>query len=270
MMACRLEPRPEMSTPRRRDNASRPFLEPPIRRYSSCSLASAMPRRAQFRGDFIYHVMNRAAKRARLFECSRDYIALEDILSKAKLETGIRLLAYCIMPNHWHLIIWPASATQMSQFMRRFTGHHAQLWQYSRDSVGLGAVYQGRYKAIPIQSETYFHNACLYVERNPLRANLVARAEDWPWSSAWRRIHNEDFELLDRWPTPYPHNWLETLNAGVATDDDVRTAVRRNVPFGDHDWARTAADAAGRTHRPPGRPRKSAENNCTRPQLPNL
>jgi putative transposase len=216
--------------------------------------------------------MNRAAKRARLFEGGCDYLAVENLLLKAKIATRMRLLAYCIMPNHWHLILWPTSATQMSQFMRRFTGNHAQLWQHARSTVGSGAVYQGRYKAIPIQTGTYFYNACRYVERNPLRSDLVHRAEDWPWSSAWRRAHAEEGELLDRWPTPCPHNWLETLNAAATTGDvdTVRAAIQRNVPLGDPEWAKTTTEAMGLTGRLPGRPRKPAEKNCTRPQLPNL
>lgn len=231
-----------------------------------------MPRRARFSGEFIYHVMNRAAKRTRLFECSHDYIAVENLLRKAKMATGIRLLVYCIMPNHWHLILWPTSGNQMSQFMRRFTGNHAQLWQHVRSTIGSGAVYQGRYKAIPIQTGTYFYNACRYIERNPLRARLVVRAEDWPWSSAWRRFHDEEGELLDRWPAPYPHDWLETLNAAGADGDVemVRAAIRRNVPLGDPEWVKTTAEIVGLTDRLPGRPRKLAGNNCTRPHLPNL
>lgn len=80
-----------------------------------------MPRRARFCGEFIYHVMNRAAKRVQLFDSNSDYIAVESLLVKAKMATGIRLLDYCIMPNHFHFILWPNSGAQMSQFMRTDT-----------------------------------------------------------------------------------------------------------------------------------------------------
>jgi putative transposase len=227
-----------------------------------------MPRRAQFSGDFIYHVMNRAAKRVQLFDSSTDYVAAEKFLHGAKTETEIRLLDYCIMPNHFHFIIWPKAASQMSQFMRLFTGAHAQFWQLTRDTVGSGAVYQGRYKAIPVQTGRYFYNVCRYVQRNPLRAGLVTRAEAWRWSSLWRRLHGEDVGWLDPWPIPCPADWLETLNAAAEAADTeaVRRAIKRGTPFGDADWIEQTAQTVGlgQRLRRRGRPRKPAEN-CTRP-----
>ena len=211
--------------------------------------------------------MNRAAKRARLFDSASDYIATEDLMLRAKRATAMRVLDYCIMPNHFHFIIWPTSATQMSQFMRRFTGEHAQKWQTTRASTGSGAVYQGRYKAIPVQTGRYFYNVCRYVQRNPIRAGLVKRAEDWPWSSLWRRLNNEDADLLHPWPVPWPKDWLETLNAPIDTEvEEVRRAIRRGVPLGDPEWMAKTAEVVGLTRhvRPRGRPREREEN-CTRP-----
>ncbi len=231
-----------------------------------------MPRRAQFCGEFIYHVLNRAAKRARLFESRDDFVTAEILLARARAATAMRLLDYCTMPNHFHLILWPTSGSQLSQFMRRFTGGHAQAWQTMRGTTGSGAVYQGRYKAIPVQSGRHFYNVCRYVQRNPLRAGLVARAEEWPWSSLWRRVHDEGAELLTPWPLPYPANWLATLNAPVPPEElcQIRIAIQRGVPLGDPDWTEIAARAVGLQSRlrPRGRPRKtgSAEN-CTRPLL---
>ena len=231
-----------------------------------------MPRRPQFSGEFIYHVLNRAAKRARLFESADDYITVEILMTRAKGATGMRVLEYCTMPNHFHFILWPTSAGQLSQFMKRFTGGHAQAWQAVRGSAGSGAVYQGRYKAIPVQSGRHFYNLCRYVQRNPLRAGLVTRAEEWPWSSLWRRVHHEGTDLLSSWPTPCPENWLEILNAPTAPDElsEIRAAIRRGIPIGDPEWIKTAASTVGlQNHlRRRGRPRKnvSAEN-CTRPLL---
>ena len=228
-----------------------------------------MPRRTQFCGEFIYHVMNRAAKRVQLFDANSDYIAVEGLLLKAKMATGIRLLDYCIMPNHFHFILWPKAASQMSQFMRRFTGAHAQFWQTAKCSTGSGAVYQGRYKAIPVQTGQHFYNVCRYVERNPLRAGLVTRAEEWPWSGLWRRLHGEHVDLLDPWPIPCPHDWLQTLNAPAEAGDveNVQSAIRRGIPLGDPDWIEKTAEAVGLKSRlrPPGRPTRTPRKNCTRP-----
>jgi putative transposase len=229
-----------------------------------------MPRRAQFLGEYIYHVMNRAAKRVQLFDSNADYIAAERLLQKAKTETAMRLLDYCIMPNHFHLVIWPKSASQMSQFMRTFTGTHAQCWQLARGTVGSGAVYQGRYKAIPVQAGRNFYNVCRYVQRNPLRAGLVTKAEEWRWSSLWRRLHAEDKDLLEPWPIRCPDDWLEVLNAPTepADMDKVRKAINLGIPFGDPEWIEKTAEVVGlkRHLRSRGRPRKPREN-CTRPLI---
>jgi putative transposase len=229
-----------------------------------------MPRRKQFLGEFIYHVMNRAAKRVQIFESDTDYIAAESLLRKAKTETDVRLLDYCLMPNHFHFIIWPKAASQMSQFMRLFTGSHAQLWQFARGSVGSGAVYQGRYTAIPVQTERYFYNLSRYVQRNPLRAGLVTRAEEWRWSSLWRRLHGEGVDLLEPWPIDCPNDWLETVNAPVeaAETETIRTAIKRGIPLGDPAWIEETAEIVGLKGRlrRPGRPKKHV-GNCTRPLI---
>lgn len=212
--------------------------------------------------------MNRAAKRVQLFDSTEDYSAVESLLLRAKVATGMRLLDYCIMPNHFHVILWPRAASEMSQFMRRFTGVHAQIWQTARGSTGSGAVYQGRYKAIPVQTERYFYKVCHYVHSNPLRAGLVPRAEDWRWSSLWRRLHNEDVDLLDPWPIPCPPDWLQLLNATTAADElaTVRGAIKRGIPLGDPDWIEKTARIVGLRSRlrSRGRPKAGVEK-CTRP-----
>jgi len=223
-----------------------------------------MPRRVRVaEGGFVFHVINRAAKKARLFESYADYNSLEEILAQAKARTSIRLLAYCIMPTHWHLVIQPANGKELSQFMQWFTGTHAQRWQAFRQSAGAGAVYQGRYKAIPIQVDQHFLNVCRYVERNPLRAGLVTSAEQWPWSSFARRIHNAADSILDEWPVGRPGNWTSIVNVGESEDElrMIRTAVRRGMPLGEPEWTRSAAEALGleATLRGRGRPKKAPD-----------
>lgn len=229
-----------------------------------------MPRRPHFVGDFIYHIVNRAAKRTRLFDGEQDYNAVHDLLSEVRAATAMRLLTYCIMPNHWHLILWPSCGLQLSQFMQLFTGTHAQRWHAAHSSTGDGAVYQGRYKAFPIQSGGYFINACRYVERNPLRAGLVHRAEDWRWSSCWQRLHPKSEGLLEPWPIARPTDWLRLLNADEPAKDleEIRTAVCRGIPLGDRNWVAQTAITLGVESRlrRPGRPKKNlALENPSRP-----
>ena len=220
-----------------------------------------MPKRQMRCDGLVYHVLNRAAKRSLLFASADDYSALEQILREAKQRTSMRVLAYCIMPNHWHLVLWPNTGIQMSQFMHWFTLTHAQRWQAFHQTVGTGAVYQGRYKAIPIQTDNHFLNVCRYVERNPLRAGLVERAEHWAWSSLWLRCNQSDHELLGTWPISQPEQWLHMVNGTEERDDleTIRAAVRREIPLGDSEWTQQTAQMLGLESRlrPRGRPKKA-------------
>ena len=231
-----------------------------------------MPRRPLFVGDFVYHVINRAATRMRLFDGAEDYMAVQRLLFELKVAVGIRLRAYCIMPNHWHLINLAQEPAEMSRFLQSFTGTHAQRWRAAHSSTGSGAVYQGRYRAFPFQTGVYFLNACRYVERNPLRAKLVRRAEEWHWSSCWLRLHEESGGTLDRWPIECPDEWLAILNAGDNARDvqGIRHAVNRGIPYGEPQWVMETATTMGIESRlrPRGRPRKDRRpENPSRPLL---
>src|SRR6266567_1735105 len=139
-------------------------------------------------GGIAYHVMNRAAPGIDLFRHDPDYAAFERTLAQAVTrEPGIRLCAYCLMPNHFHLVLWPTADAQLSRFMQWLTMTHAQRWHAHRHTGGRGHLYQSRFKSFPIQADRHFLSVCRYVERNPLRAKLVKRAERWRWSSLWLR-----------------------------------------------------------------------------------
>ena len=87
------------------------------------------------------------------------------------------------MPNHFHLVVEPTVDGQLSVFMQLLLGTHALRWNVFRKRSGQGAVYQGRFKAFPVQDDRHFLTVCRYVERNPVRAGLVSRPESWAWSS---------------------------------------------------------------------------------------
>jgi putative transposase len=153
-----------------------------------------MPRRLrQADGGFVYHVLNRGAGRMTLFEKPGDYQAFEQVMQHAVERTQTRLLCYCLMPNHWHFLVWPREDGELSEAMRWLTVTHSQRWHAHRQTAGTGPVYQGRFKSFPVQSDEHFLTVARYVERNAVRANLVARAEAWRgpeawrWSSLWRR-----------------------------------------------------------------------------------
>ena len=120
----------------------------------------------------IYHVLNRANGRLPLFETPADYEAFEKVLGEGHDRFPMRILAYCLMPNHWHLVLWPRRDEELSRFMAWVTLTHTQRWHAHRQSAGAGHLYQGRFKSFPVQADEHFLSVCRYVERNALRAAM--------------------------------------------------------------------------------------------------
>ena len=135
----------------------------------------------------IFHVLNRANDRGTIFETAADYSAFLRVMCDTLAKRPIGILAYCLMPNHWHLVVQPAGDRDLGAFMQLLTTTHVRRWRSHRQSVGHGHLYQGVYKSFAIEHDDHFYTVCRYVERNALRAALTERAEDWPWSSLWQR-----------------------------------------------------------------------------------
>jgi putative transposase len=208
-------------------------------------------------------VFNRANARMTIFEDESDYEAFHTVLAEAVGGTEMRVLAYCIMPNHWHLVVWPREDGELSAFAGWLTLTHTQRWHAHRRSAGSGHVYQGRFKSFPIQDDEHFYTLVRYVERNALRAKLVRRAELWHWSSlyCWLRGSADEKELLAAWPSPRKPNWVQYVNTAqtAAELQAVRRSVERGSPFGDESWTEQTVRRLGleSTMRSPGRPRKT-------------
>jgi putative transposase len=154
-----------------------------------------------------FHVLNRSARRIRLFESDVDYEAFMTCLERTLTKVAVRLFAYCVMPNHFHLVLSPTEDRQIERFMHYLTATHALRWHRHRGTRGTGCVYQGRYRIFAVRTDEHFLRLCRYVERNALRAGLVARSEDWKWSSAWRGGRKFNGDHLAEWPFPQPSNW---------------------------------------------------------------
>ncbi|MGI8982438.1 MAG: transposase [Pirellulaceae bacterium] len=220
-----------------------------------------MPRRPrQATGGYVFHVLNRAAARRTLFDTDGDYSAFLKVRHEAQSRVPMRLLSYCIMPNHWHLVLWPREDGDLSEYMKWLTTTHAQRWHKWHESSGTGALYQGRFKSFPVQHDDHFWQVCRYVERNALRANLVSRAELWRWSSLWHRTNERADVNLSPWPVPSGSRWLDYVNQ--AETEGELAALRKSVtygnPFGDSQWAERTGAALGIEiqTRPAGRPRR--------------
>lgn len=212
--------------------------------------------------DVIYHVINRANGRMTLFRKDADYQAFEQILEEAVERYSMRLLAYCIMPNHWHLILYPYDGKDLSNFMQWLTLTHTRRWHAHYHTNGYGHAYQGRFKSFPVEMDNYFMQLCRYVERNPLRAKLVSKAEDWQWSSLWRRVHGtaDQQTLLSPWPIPSDKNYLLLVNTEELEDElkTIRNSVNRGAPYGSSTWLADVVSrfGLGSTLKPRGRPKK--------------
>lgn len=211
--------------------------------------------------DVAYHVLNRANARTPLFEEDGDYAAFQRVLAQACERVAMRLLAYCVMPNHWHLVVWPRRDGDLSRFMNWLTLTHTQRWHQHRHNVGEGHVYQGRFKSFPVETSGYLLTVCRYVERNPVRAGLVARTDQWRWSSAGMR----DSVPLHAWPMERPATWVEWVNEEEAAEQlrAMRRSVTKGQPFGSPPWVEqmVAQWSLGATLRERGRPKKERVNN---------
>ena len=217
-------------------------------------------------GGLAYHVLNRAVGRGTLFEKDADYEAFEQVLEQVGERMHMRIVCYCLMPNHWHMVLWPRKGDELSEFMRRLTVTHTQRRHAHYHTAGTGPIYQGRFKSFPIQQDHHFLKVCRYVERNALRANLVDRGEDWKWGSLWRRRHvkakGQAFLLpLSAWPVKPPRNWLALVNRAETVEEveALRRSVVRGAPFGGDVWQKRTAARLGldSTLRPRGRPKKT-------------
>jgi putative transposase len=205
-----------------------------------------------------YHVLNRGNGRAEVFHKDGDYAAFLDLMVEANERLPLRILGYVLMPNHFHLVLWPRDDGDLSRWMQWLLTSHVR--RYHRHYHGSGHVWQGRFKAFPIEQDEHLLTVLRYVQRNPLRARLVRRAETWAWSSLCWRPGGKRAAILSEWPVPCPRNWLARVNA-VETEAElaaVRRSIARGAPFGDERWSERTAKRLGleSSLRARGRPRK--------------
>lgn len=209
----------------------------------------------------VLHVLNRGVTRMPVFEKAGDYEAFERVLSETLQKAPMRICSYCVMPNHWHMLVWPEHDGDLGRFLQRLTITHVRRWQEHRHCVGLGHVYQGRYKSFPVEEDEHFLGVARYVERNALRANLVVRAEEWRWSSLWRRERGaaQEKDILAPWPVAMPDHWIERVNRPDNEKEQkaLRRSVQRGRPYGAPAWQRDTAKRLGleSAYRSRGRPR---------------
>jgi len=200
---------------------------------------------------YPYHVTQRGNRRQQVFFESADYVLYRDLLAEAAQRAGAEIWAYCLMPNHVHIIVVPSDADGLRRTFadahRRYTGFINARHRWT------GHLWQGRFGAV-VMDEAHLADAMRYVALNPVRARLVERAEDWAWSSVRAHLAGEDDTLvavhpaLERYgdfaaflgsPADYTESWQM-----------LRRAETTGLPIGVREWIEEIEKRTGRVLAP--------------------
>jgi putative transposase len=216
---------------------------------------------------YPHHVVHRGHNRRVVFQTPGDYSSYLDSLQELKPMFGIGIQAYCLMPNHVHLLIEPQSAEGMARFMKRVAGRHSA--RINRRENLTGGLWEGRYYSSVVARDAYWQECHRYIELNPVRAALVADPGEYRWSSCHHRKGDEAHSWLNvaPWfltlgPTPAARweAYRGFLQQGISEEKRrlIRNAVHRGQLTGGPEFEREVECATGRliTHRGRGRPRK--------------
>ena len=141
-----------------------------------------MPRAARgLVGGQVYHVLNRGNSRVNVFHKPEDFAAFIDLICEARQRYPVKVLAYCLMTNHFHLVVRPDEGSDLSSWMRWLMTSHVR--RYHRHYGTSGHIWQGRFKSFIVEDDGHLLSVMRYVEGNPVQAQMVKSARDWPWSS---------------------------------------------------------------------------------------
>jgi putative transposase len=218
-----------------------------------------MPRHRRISPDgFVQHVLNRGDHREILFHRGDDFITFLSLIEEAACRIPMRILAYCIMRNHFHLLLWPYAGDDLPWFMHTLMILHINrhLRRYPPESPG--HIYQGRYTNSLVETDRSIVAVARYVEANALNAGIVKRAEDYPWSSASPLARHPDRPILAEWPIPKPADWLTLLNLRTPAQElkRIQRSASRGAPYGSPAWVDEVVKQynLGHTVRRRGRP----------------
>jgi len=208
-------------------------------------------------GGICYHVINRGNARAQVYFDKSDYSAFLTLMSLAIERVSMRILAYCLMPNHFHLVPWPHNDGDLSRWIHWLMTAHVS--RHHRIRKTSGRIWQGRFKAFPIEQDEHLLTVLRYVERNPVRANLVPSAADWDWSSISRNNLEIARGLISESPVTKPSNWMEFVDQPQTASEleALRRCSFKCAPFGSDLWVANTAAQLGleSSLRGPGKPK---------------
>lgn len=207
---------------------------------------------------FVYHVINRGNGKSDVFLKQMDFEAFIEIIAEAKTQYDVKLFSYCLMPNHFHFLVAPRKADDLSRWMQWLMTSHVR--RYHKHYGTSGHVWQGRFKSFIVQKDHHLITVARYIEANPVRAGLVRKAHQWIWSSHMETSGEKPRSMADEVPVKLPENWREYVDtpfSGIELER-VRKSVNRQAPFGSLTWRDTMCRELGleSTLRPRGRPMK--------------
>lgn len=222
------------------------------------------PRNSQ--GGYVYHIIGRGLKPKPIFRSTEDYEEFDTVLVQTVERFEPRMLAYCVLPKHWHLVLTPRKDGDLSKLMAWLTTTHSARWHTKPRRAGTGGLYKRRFLAFPVQDNLQLLDVIRFVESHPLRIGLVESVQEWQWSSAWRRGKENDSSspLLSMPPVPLPLDWSEQWRVEMPTEtlDRIKHCIQRSCPYGDAGWVQKTAVRLDleSTLRPRGRPKKIVGN----------
>jgi putative transposase len=215
--------------------------------------STSMPRhnRVDVAGE-VYHVVNRANGREFIFQTDDDYWSVISIIEETLKRYPLDIFSFCIMSNHWHFAVRPRENGDIGKFFGSMTQKVTQRWHAYHHSVGSGHLFQGRFRSFLVQTDSYFIQLMKYVESNPLRAKMVARAEDWKWSSLHLRLFKRALasKILADWPIEYTGDYVNDINLPMHESflQQVRHSSARGTPLGEAGWIQDVVKKFGLEH----------------------
>jgi len=213
----------------------------------------------------VYHVINRGNARNEVFHKPEDFAAFLKLMREASERLPMRLLAYCLMSNHFHLVLWPHNDGDLSRWMQWLMTAHVR--RYHRHYQSSGHVWQGRFKAFPIQQDEHLLTVLRYVERNPVRAKIVRLAQRYAWSSVAEKTPADGLPQLHAGPVARGTDWLEWVNTPLTEAElqAMRHSIARGTPYGSEHWRKLTARRLGleSSLRPRGRPLTRTSNSSS-------
>jgi len=196
-----------------------------------------------------------------IFRSDEDYSDFVDVLSESVERFESRILAFCALPKHWHLVVTPRQDGDLSKLVAWITITHSSRWHTKPKRAGLGGLYERRFRSFPIQDNASLLDVMHFVESHPLRSGLAIAAKDWRWSSAAMRANDQVDEtpFLSSPPIAIPINWHDRIDLPMEREqlEKICNSIKRGAPYGDATWVQRTATRMNleSTLRPRGRPK---------------